>query len=254
MIRTALLAVVVLGFSSVATVAAEPDAPRTGAFSITRTPAELLGEAAGNFLSVIDVDEPITWEAYVPEGYSAESPPGIVVYVSPSQSGAPPPGWSSVMNEHNLIWISANNSGNRVVVSHRVLKAIFALNAIQEDYVLDDKRIFVSGFSGGGRVASMIATDYANTFDGGFFICGAEFWNVDEPRHFEAIKSNRYVFLSGERDQALAPTKRVYRKYRGAGAPHVRLIVVRGMGHNNPPRRDISRAIQFLDTGLENEN
>ena len=96
-------------------------------------------------------------------------------------------------------------------------------------------------------VGSMIATDYANTFDGGLFICGVEFWDVEEPRHFKTIKSNRFVFLTGERDQALEPTKRVYRKYRDAGVPHIQLVVVRDMGHDNPPRREISKAIEFLD-------
>ena len=113
------------------------------------------------------------------------------------------------MDEHNLIWISANKSGNRVLVSRRVMKAILALNAIQQEYALDETRIYVAGFSGGGKIASMIATDYANTFDGGLFICGVEFWD--------------------------------------AGVPHIQLVIVYDMGHDNPPRREISRALEFLD-------
>jgi predicted esterase len=248
--QTGLLALVVLGISHASlVVAAESGAPRTGDFTISRTSGELLGETAEKMVSVIAVDEPITWEVHVPDGYSAESPAGIVVYVSPSQSGTPPRGWPSIMDEHNIIWISANKSGNRVLVPRRVLKAILALKAIQQEYVLDETRIYVAGFSGGGKIASMIATDYANTFDGGLFICGVEFWDVDEPRDFEAIKSNRYVFLTGEHDQALGPTKRVYRNYRDAGVPHIQLVVVDDMGHANPPRREFSRAIKFLDNG-----
>ena len=248
--QTGLLALVVLGISQVSLVTAESNTPRTGDFAITLTSGELLGESAWKIASVIPVDEPISWEVHVPEGYSSESPAGIVIYVSPSRSGTPPRGWSSVMDEQNLIWISANKSGNRVLVSRRVLKAVLALNAIQQEYVLDETRVYIAGFSGGGKVASMIATDYANTFDGGFFICGVEFWAVDEPRHFDAIKSNRYVFLTGERDHALEPTKRVYRNYRDAGVPHIQLVVVSDMGHTNPPRREISRAIEFLDDGV----
>ncbi len=179
--QTVLLTLVLLWISQASLVAAESDAPHTGKFTITMTSGELLGQAAEKIVSVISVDEAITWEVFVPEGYSVESPAGIVVYVSPSQSGTPPRGWSSVMDEHNLIWISANKSGNRVLVPRRVLKAILALRAIQHEYVLDETRIYVAGFSGGGKVASMIATDYADTFDGGFFICGVGFWDVGEP-------------------------------------------------------------------------
>jgi predicted esterase len=248
--RTGLLALVVLGISPISASSAAPDTPRTGAFAITLSPAELLGEAAQKVAPVIPVDEAITWEVYVPEAYSADSPPGIVVYVSPSQSGSQPPGWSGVMDEHNLIWISANYSGNRVLAPRRALTAILALYAIQREYALDEERVYVAGLSGGGKMASIIATDYARTFDGGFFICGVEPWETDEPQELEAIRSNRYVFLAGERDQALKPTKHVYRQYRKAGVSDIELVVVPGMGHGSPPHREISRAIEFLDKGV----
>ncbi len=247
--KTGLLALVALGIFQVSVSSAKSDAPRTGDFAITVTSRELLGEAAEKITTVLATDELISWQVHVPEGYSAESPPGIVVYVSPTQSGALPQDWSSVMDEYNLIWISANNSGNRVIVSRRVLKALLALNAIQQEYVLDQTRIYVAGLSGGGKMASMIATEYANTFDGGLFICGVKSWVVDKPRYFEAIKSNRYVFLTGEHDQALESTKRAYRNYRDAGVPQIQLVVIDDMGHANPPRREFSRAIEFLDNG-----
>ena len=247
--RTGLLALVVLSISLTPPVAAESDAPRTGAFAITLSTGDLLGDSAERIAAIIPSDQPITWQVYVPDRYDAESPPWIVVYVSPSQSGTPPRGWSGVMDEHNMIWISADKSGNRVGVHRRVIKAILALNAIQQEYVLDDTRLYIAGFSGGGKVASMIATDFANTFKGGFFVCGVEFWEVDKPRHFESILSNRYVFLTGERDHALEPTKRVYRKYQEAGVPNIKLVVVHDMGHAIPARREFSRAIEFLDAG-----
>jgi predicted esterase len=240
----------VLGISPISAIPAEPDPPRTGAFAITLSPGELLGKAAQKVASVIPVNETISWEVYVPDTYSTDSPPGIVVYVSPSQSGSQPPGWAGVMDEHNLIWISANDSGNRVLAPRRALTAILALYAIQKDYALDEERIYVAGLSGGGKMASMIATDYAKTFDGGFFICGVEPWEVDKAQQLEAMRSNRYVFLTGERDQALKPTKRVYRQYRDAGVADIQLVVVPAMGHDSPPHQEISRAIAFLDTGV----
>ena len=244
-----LLVLLVIGISQAALSAPDAVPQRTGAFSITMTPEVLLGEASKKLESVIASDEPIVWEAYVPKSYRADSPAGVVVYVSPSRSGAPPRGWANVMDDHNLIWISANQSGNRVLAPRRVLKAILALRAIQQQYAIDETRIYIAGFSGGGKVASMIATEFATTFVGGIFICGVEFWDVDEPRDIEAIRSNRYVFLTGEHDQALEPTKRVYRSYRDAGVPNIKLVVVRGMGHSNPPRNEISKAIEFLVTG-----
>jgi len=221
---------------------------QTGAFTASYTTKELLGEVAARIESVISQDEPITWEIFVPPSYRSDSPAGLLVYVSPSPSGALPRGWSRVMDEHNLIWISANKSGNRALVPRRVLLALLAISAAQQSYAVDSQRVYISGFSGGGRVASMVATDYARIFNGGIFICGVNFWQVEHPRYFEYMKSNHYVFLTGEYDQALEPTKQVFNAYRGAGIEGTKLMVIRDMGHSTPKFYDLAKAIVFLDS------
>ena len=221
-----LLVLMVFGLLQPTVGASKLDMQSTGAFSITMTTEELLGQASEKTQSLIASDEQIVWQIYIPKSYSNDSPAGVVVYVSPSSSGAIPRGWASVLDSHNLIWISANQSGNRVLAPRRVLKAILGLEVVRQRYTIDEGRIYIAGFSGGGKVASMIATDFATTFDGGIFICGVEFWQQDEPPHIEAIRSNRYVFLTGERDQSLESTKRVYR---------------------NPPRDQFNKAIEFLE-------
>ena len=152
------------------------------------------------------------------------------------------------MDEHNLIWISANKSGNRVLVPRRVLLATLAIMVAERSYAVDAQRLYISGFSGGGKIASMVATDYAQTFKGGIFICGVEFWQVERPRYFEYMKSNHYVFLTGDYDQALEPTKQVFRAYRRAGIESTKLMVVRNMGHTTPKYSDLAKAIVFLDS------
>ena len=247
--RSRFIALLAIGFLQPALCAPAAEQPRTGAFSIEMTPGDLLGEVPENLQSVIAPDEQIVWQAYVPQTYSADSPPGVIVYVSPGHSAALPRGWDSVLDEHNLIWIGANKSGNRVAVPRRKLKAILGLDALRKQYAIDDTRIYLAGFSGGGKVASMMATELPAVFAGGIFICGVIDLGSDEPRHIEAIRSNRYVFLTGESDQALWSTRRAYRSYEEARVPDIKLIIVRGMGHSNPPRREFGKAIEFLETG-----
>ncbi len=240
--------VALLGASTVSNADTGTVSPQTGAFTASYTTKALLGEAASRIESLISLDELITWEIYVPPGYRPDSPAGLLVYVSPSPSGALPRGWSRIMDEHNLIWISANESGNRALVPRRVLLSILAISAAQQTYAVDAERVYISGFSGGGKVASMVATDYAETFKGGIFICGVEFWQGERPRYFDYIKSNHYVFLTGDHDQALEPTKRVFRAYRKAGIESTNLIVIRNMGHSTPKNHDLAKAIVFLDS------
>ena len=61
------------------------------------------------------------------------------------------------------------------------------------------------------------------------------------------MKANRYVFVTGEYDQALRPTRRVHGRYRKAGVENVKLMVIDGMGHENPPWREMDEALAFLD-------
>lgn len=221
--------------------------PATGFFRISGTLAEILGaEAAAGVAAVQPADAPVSWEVYVPEGYDPGTPAGLLVYISPTPSGELPSRWERVLAARNLIWIGANGSGNAVNVQQRALFALFAPTLIRRDYAVDPERIYLTGLSGGGKMASMVSTDHAHIFRGAIFNCGVEFWDRKPPR-FEQIVANRYVFVTGEYDQALRPTKRTYNRYRKAGVANVRLMVIPGMGHQNPPPAELEEAIRFLD-------
>ena len=94
---------------------AEDAPPQVGAYAFTGTTLSLLGdEAASNFEDIIPKDEDISWQVYVPETYSPDKPAGLVIYISPSNSGVLPEAWSATLKDQNLIWVSANNSGNKI--------------------------------------------------------------------------------------------------------------------------------------------
>lgn len=246
-LRSILIAVL----SSTGPCGAAGEVVQMGEFEVTHALEELINAASTEMTeSIIAPDEPISWEIYVPESYSSERPAGLLVYVSPSPSGEIPSRWKSVLDDHNLIWISANNSGNRVLLSRRVLFAIVGPTVVKQNYVIDDERIYVSGLSGGGKTASMVAIDHAKLFKGAIYNCGVEAWRVDQPEMIEQIRTNHYVFVTGDFDQALESTKRVYRAYKKAGIGNSKLMVIRNMGHQNPERHEFDKAIRYLDSRL----
>ena len=53
-----------------------------------------------------------SFEVFVPESYDGERPFGLLVWVSPMPSGRLPQMWEKAIEQHNLIWIGANQSGN----------------------------------------------------------------------------------------------------------------------------------------------
>lgn len=239
------------GAVSVAASTTASATPQTGEFGLSITLEELVGkDSARHVAHTLAADTVIEWQLYVPENYDAARPAGVMVYISPGSSGDIPRGWKSVMDDYNLIWIAANHSGNRQMVALRKLFAILAPAAVRRSYRIDNERIYVSGLSGGGKMASMVATDYAHLFKGAIFNCGVASWDLKQPARFEQIKENHYVFVTGTLDQALKPTKKVYKQYQKAGLENIKLMVIRNMTHRNPNAYKFAETLTFLDSRL----
>lgn len=224
---------------------------RSGAHQIVRTPLEVLGaEAAEANAAVLPVGGRIRWEVYAPPADVHDEPPGVLVYISPSMSGRPPAEWLAVMREQNLIWVAANQSGNEVATAARIMMAVTGLRAIDQEYAIDTERVYLSGFSGGGRTAGLTMGLYPELFRGAIYICGVNFWDDDVgAAALERIRDNAYVFLTGTRDFNQADTGRVFRRYRSAGVERALPMVIRGLGHELPGADDFTRAIDYLDGG-----
>ena len=123
------------------------DTIRIGEFNTSSTVAALLGNAsAQTFEQIIPADQPIEWSVHVPKSYESKVPPGILVFISPHDSGKIPNEWKPIMERRNLIWIGANRSGNKIVTSLRMTYALLAPLAIGENYQVDADRVYVSGF------------------------------------------------------------------------------------------------------------
>ncbi len=252
-----LLATVVFGHNAFSTNEKDSDVvessspatvPRSGEFQASFTVTELLGAtSAKHYESIIPTDELIEWEIYVAESYKHERPAGVLVYISPTRKGSIPKQWKSLMDAHNLIWIGANKSGNRVPVPRRVVYALTALAVIDKNYKVDVERVYVTGFSGGGKAASVASAQYPQIFKGAIFNCGARFWGSETPERLEQIVTNRYVFITGTYDHNLELTKKVFRAYERAGVENSKLMVIRNMTHSNPKSKHFEKAIEFLD-------
>src|SRR5262245_61972808 len=92
----------------------------------------------------------VSFDVTVPDGYSADKKFGLLVWISPSDSGTAPEAWLEVLAKRNLIVVGAHNSGNGRGVAYRVGYALDAVHNLSKLYSIDKDRIYVTGFSGGG--------------------------------------------------------------------------------------------------------
>jgi hypothetical protein len=226
------------------------EALRTGFFTVEFSPLELLGEqGVADAADILRSDDNLRWQIYVPDTYDATRPAGVMVYVSPSPKGGPPKIWNQPLGDKNLIWIGANDAGNRVAVGKRMFLAMLAPKILAREYALDAERIYVAGFSGGGKTASRVSSAKPEVFRGAIFIAGAAAWGTKTPPpKLDIIRQNHHVFLSGTNDFNERLTRRVYASYKAADVENCELIVVNRLGHELPGRSVFIRAIDYLDS------
>ncbi len=224
---------------------------RTGEFTISSTVLEIMGETdAPSFASKISITDPIEWEVYVPQNYDPGKASGILVFINSRNSGKIEEEWKVVMENTNLIYIGANDSGNDIAIAQRVAYAIIAPRFINNSYYIDPDRIYVSGFSGGSRVASMVATEYNNLFKGAIYNSGVNYWGEDAQPSYDEMKNNYYVFMTGTEDFNLEDTKQVYDAYQNIGVKNSKLIIVPDMAHKRPDAGHLEDALNYIDMRL----
>jgi len=220
--------------------------PKGTPFEMEATLNELLGEQeAARYKDILAADKAISWDVYLPDT-DATDPPGVFVYVSPRNRGRMDNRWRASMDRHNLIYIGANHSGNRIPVNRRMVYALMALKLLGKHYLVDSQRISISGFSGGGRVASMLASQFPEVFTGAVYICGVNFWSEELKPRIEQLVKNRFVFLTGSKDFNRDETQNVYRQYLKAGAQYSKLMIIPGMTHQLADAEAMSEALEFL--------
>lgn len=223
-------------------------AQQRGQFEIVSNSQEIFGdELSSLYQEIIGQNENITFEIQVPKNFDPENSPGLMVYISPQSQINIPRGWLDLMETENLIWIAARESGNKTFTTKRILLTLAGLQYIQEKYTINRNRIYVSGLSGGGRVASIVATQYPQFFKGAIYNCGANFWEDITEEQLNLIKQNRFVFLTGTDDFNLNDTKKVYAKYKKAQVENIDLMIIPRMGHENPNKNRFAKAINYLD-------
>lgn len=213
-----------------------------------------------------------TFKVIVPESYDPKTPFGVFVFITPDDDNRTMgDAWAEVMEEHKLIFVGAVDSGNRREAWQRVGLALDALDNIRTRYTIDGRRIYLSGVSGGGRVASRMGLLYADVFTGAIYMCGCDYFrNVPVPDDrdkawrarfkrppnrllHQARADNRYVFLTGDTDPNRRETLGVFNAYERDNFTHVEYLQVPGMGHEYPPADWVEKGIEALDAPLSDQ-
>jgi pimeloyl-ACP methyl ester carboxylesterase len=205
-----------------------------------------------------------SFEAYVPAAYNGEEAYGLFVFVSAGAKGGIPENYKALLDQRKLIWVGPNNAGNPRPMLIRMGLAFDAVDGVSKRYKIDPQRIYISGNSGGGKIASVLGAEYPDVFTGAFYIVGADFYRqvpTGEPNHVwpkafnvaeakmqgDLKRRNRYVYLTGEGDMNRPPMVAFAEAMKQDRFQHVTLLDVPGLGHRMPDAQWFDKGLAALD-------
>lgn len=142
---------------------------------------------------------------YVPAKEPADGY-ALLVYVPPTDQDEVPSRWTRVLERHGFILVTAANSGNDASAFDRraALAVLGATNAMAL-YHINPQRVYVSGFSGGSRMAMRLALGYPDLFHGALLDAGSDVIGDAIPLPPKPLlerfqTSSRLVYLTGQQD------------------------------------------------------
>lgn len=211
-----------------------------------------------------------SFQVYVPEAYTGEQPYGLLVFISAGERGDPGDRWREVLDNHKLIAVSPDNIGDRRNLWARFGLPLDAVVNMSARYNIDPDRVYVSGFSKGGRISSQLGLVFADVFDGAMPIDGCDWFvalpvpggpnnvryraRMARPRAGMmriATRENRYVLMTGEHDGNRDQTRTIYKSgYERRRFKHAHYLEVPGKGHAMPDAEWFEKGVELLDKPL----
>jgi hypothetical protein len=203
-----------------------------------------------------------SFQAIIPETYQTNAAWGLLVWISPSEDPSLPADWRAELAKRRLLLVSAYHSGNQRHPLDRFRLALDATCNICRLYPVDRHRIYVGGFSGGSRMASMLGMAYADVFCGTLCVSGVNFYTdvaAIDGKYYPATftpdpevllqgkRNGRFVLLTGEHDENRENTQRVCNSgFKREGFRNVLYLEVPSLGHTMPTVEVLGKALDYL--------
>ncbi len=212
----------------------------------------------------LDISKEV-FDVIVPKDYTDAKPHGLFIWISASDKTSLPKEWEAVLAQRQFIFVAARNSGNPRNIFDRMRMAIDANAHLRTLYKIDGRRVYISGFSGGSRVASMLGVCYAEMFSGTACFMGVNFYNEvtgedgkrygvnyipDDKVLAIAKRFCRYALVTSDKDFNRANTRAVLEQgFKKEGFARAQLFDVPGIGHQMPPAEWLGKTLDYLDEG-----
>jgi hypothetical protein len=198
---------------------------------------------------------------YVPGGEPPKDGWGLVVFMSPINDPIVALLWRTIWDRHRLIYVSPNNGGNEEkVYDRRVPLALLAYENVKARHPIDPDRTYISGLSGGSRMAELIALGYPDIFRGALLDAGSDPIGGKSGTYapplplFAQFQKNRLVYVSGSKDELNLADDQVSRaSMRDFCVFNVAVTTAVGLAHEMLDQVSLEKAVRALEKPDKND-
>jgi hypothetical protein len=191
-----------------------------------------------------------SYELYVPPRREARQPFPVLLYISPSND--PGEAWKvfePACRQLGMVFAAPRGAGNDCPPRQRVRIVLDVLDDVRRQFPTDPERTYLSGFSGGGRIACAIGFALPELFGGVLPICaGGELREETWLRH-RLIDRLSVALVTGTGDFNRGEVERLRGPFLKEVGTRTRVWTQPGLGHGLPSDRVLLEALSWLDEG-----
>ena len=203
-----------------------------------------------------------TMHVRLPAGYDPREPAGLLVWSSPTTRGSIPRVFGPALDELNLVCIGSDNTGNDRDVPDKFQMVFDAVATAQQRFHIDDRRIYITGMSGGGKVTSILAMCFPDVFTGSIPIVGLgsyslldESWGKHRNAYFaeprwrllKLARAHRMAPMGGPPDFNYDEMQERVARLEVNGFTNIRFFSYPDMAHVMPTADRFAEALQWID-------
>ena len=149
-----------------------------------------------------------------------------------------------------VFFASPFGAGNSTAAGVRTRIILDVLDDVRRQYRIDPAQTYITGFSGGGRMACAIGFALPEYFGGVAPICGTNPIGGSAYLRHRAEERLSVAFVTGEKDFNRVNTKSAEEHgFRKEGFASVHYLEVPGLGHALPEAKWLEEGLKLLDDG-----
>src|ERR1051325_1296924 len=191
------------------------------------------------------------YQLFVPKSHKKDKPAGLVLFISPSDQPAGFKSWQAACEKEGILFASPFAAGNSVAAGQRTRIILDVLDDVRRQHAIDPDLTYITGFSGGGRMACAIGFALPEYFGGVIPLCGTNPISATTYLRHRAEERLSVAFVTGEKDFNRKENEEYMYPWLQEVGIRSKLWVVPNMGHAIPPASVVAEVHAWLAEDLK---